>query len=253
MSDAFTSACTCLARMAAVVCAAVALTATAPPASSQPPAVDVLAPGYPVTSLDRAGNVASAIACTAGFTVRDRAGTPLMLTAGHCDKGGLLGVYFRGTGDLEPLGSFVRNAYVESPPGESYVDTLPDIGLVGLSATAVPVAVAILNRLPITAVERPSVGQRLCKIGSFSGISCGTVTKVSSSKVWFNAFNRHGDSGGPVYRDNGDGTVTAIAVNSAMPDEDADCRVDHTGDQDCGGTSIAELIVPWMTKWGLAI
>ncbi|QZY43939.1 S1 family peptidase [Mycolicibacterium austroafricanum] len=251
MPDTHSSAATYLPRtFAALFAAAVTLIASSPPADSQPPPVDVIAPGYPVSSLDPSGNVISA--CTAGFTVHDSAGTPLMLTAGHCDEGGLLEIYFRGTGDFEPLGSFIRNGY-ESPPGEPFNATLPDIGLVGLSATAVPVAIALLNRMPITAVERPRVGQRLCKIGSYTGISCGTVTKVTSSKVHFGAFNRHGDSGGPVYRDNGDGTVTAIAVNSATPDDEADCQVDHTGAQDCGGTTIAELIQPWMTRWGLTI
>ena len=171
MSAASTYARANVPRILAAAAAVAALIGTAPPAAGQPPPVDVIAPGYPVSSLDHTGNVVGS--CTAGFTVHDRSGTPMMLTAGHCDNGGMLGVYFRDTGDLEMLGSFTRNAYVESPPGEPFVAELPDVGLVGLSATAVPVAVALLNRMPITAVERPSVGQRLCKIGSYTGYRAG--------------------------------------------------------------------------------
>lgn len=241
-------------RAGVVAAAVMCLVTSLPPwsAGAQPrQEVDVIAPGYPIQVLDRAGQLITD--CTAGFTVRDAAGIPLMLTSGHCDGGGLVGVFYRGTGQLEPLGSFVRNVFEDSAPGEPYVPELPDIGVVGLSATSVPVATSLLNRTPITAVARPRVGERLCKVGSYTGMSCGTVTKVSSSKVHFTAANRHGDSGGPVYRENGDGTVTAIAINNAMPNPEADCRIDHTGARDCVGTVIADLVQPWMNRWGLRI
>lgn len=236
-------------RIAVVLVLSAAVPTYAAPAAAQPPPVDALAPGYPIQVLDPYGDEVSS--CTAGYMVRDRAGTPLMLTAGHCDADGLLQIHYRGTGGPEPLGSFTINAY--DPSVTDYQPALPDIGLVGLSATAVPVAPALLNRTPIVGTDRPRDGERLCKIGSYSGISCGAVTKVTSSKVHFEAVNRSGDSGGPIYRDNGDGTLTAIAVNIATPDSHADCQIDHTGSQDCVGTSIGELVVPWMTKWGLTL
>jgi hypothetical protein len=62
--------------MLAAVAAVSAATSLAqmPAASAQPPPVDALAPGYPLQVLDAAGN--GGTACTAGFMVRDGAGTP---------------------------------------------------------------------------------------------------------------------------------------------------------------------------------
>lgn len=218
--------------------------AAAPIAAAQPPPVDVVAPGYPMRSDDPNRSVVSN--CTVGFIVLNARGTPIMLTAGHCDEGGAQSVFYRGTGAWEPVGTFLINEF-----DPTFADG-PDIGVVPIKNTVVPASADLLGRTPVTGAARPTVGQRLCKVGSYSGTTCGEVTKVTSSKVYFEGFTRHGDSGGPVYLQNGDGTVTAVGITSATPDDQADCRIDTTGARDCGGTAIAELVVPWLRKWDLS-
>lgn len=229
----------------AIVTAALIPVVTTARSSAEPPPVDKVAPGYPVGNYTTSGDQASS--CTAGFVVHNHKGTPILLMAGHCDEGGAESIYYRATNDWQPLGSFAVNMY--KPP---YKDTARDIGVVSLSETTVPVSTDLLGLTPVTGPARPAVGQHLCKVGSYSGMTCGKVTKVNSSKVFFEALSRHGDSGGPVYFENGDGTVTAVGLDSGTPDDEADCRIDVTGKRDCGGTTIAELIEPWMQKWELS-
>lgn len=228
--------------------AAAALSMTLPPAAAaaDPPPVSRLAPGYPVNTYDAAGNAVSS--CTAGFVVHNEKGTPMMLTAGHCDAGGLVRVLYGDTGEWEPVGAFLASMH-----REPFSEVRPDIGVVPLDRSAVPVSADLLGRTPINGPAIPKPGQRLCKIGSFSGFTCGTVTNVTANKVFFDAHNRHGDSGGPVYLDNNDGTVTAVGVDSGTPDDHAECVTGQQGEQDCGGTTIAELVAPWMAKWGLSL
>jgi hypothetical protein len=65
----------------------------------------------------------------------------------------------------------------------------------------------------------------------------GQQLDVTPTKVQFRAHVENGDSGGPVYYRNADGTAVGITIRAA----DAD-----------GGT-IAELIGPWLTHWSLSL
>lgn len=228
--------------LSAVLVTAAAASTTATSASAMPPTVSMVAPGYPTANYTAQGALGSS--CTAGFVVRNPNDTPILLMAGHCDEGGQVAIPYRETDDWQPVGSFIANMY--TPP---FSLTLPDIGAVPLKSTSVPVSSDLLGRTPITGAARPTVGQRLCKVGSYSATTCGNVIKVTSSKVFFTAFNRQGDSAGPVYFENGDGTVTAVGLDSGMPS--LDCGIDIVGNRDCGGITVAELIVPWMQKWQL--
>lgn len=227
------------AALAAEVIAPVAL---ATPASALPPAVDQFAPGYPFVTFDPS-TTDSWTQCSGGFVARNENGAPIMLTAGHCDAGGEVALRYRPTGNWQRLGSSLVNEY-----SDPYSTSKPDIGVVPLNNAEVPVSSLLLGRTPVHGAILPTVGQRLCKEGE--SFVCGTVTKVTSSKVFFDADNRRGDSGGPVYAENGDGSVTAVGIVSGMPDG---CTPNPGAERSCGGTTVAELIAPWLQRWGLTI
>lgn len=227
--------------LTAVMIAATALVVSAPPASAEPA---LLAPGYPLATRTPDGSPGNR--CTTGFVVRNNINAPVLLVSGHCDAGGNVGVYHQPTGDWLPVGSFFLNTY-----GPPITISTPDIGAVSLTSAAVPVSGDLLGRTPVRGAAIPEVGQQLCKHGEISGTSCGTVIQVTENKVYFTAANRLGDSGGPVYIDNRDGTITAVGIDSAIPEYS--CKTnDFSGAEDCSGNTIAELVVPWMQRWGLS-
>lgn len=206
-----------------------------------------LAPGTKMASYDRSGNQVSL--CTTGFVVKDSRGYPVLVTAGHCDGGGPLAVRDSADGSWTDFGSFRLNAF--TPP---FDENSNDIGAVPLTGGPIAFTPALLGQSPVTDAALPRVGQTLCKHGITTGRQCGRVTAVSDRKVFFDAMNRAGDSGGPVYRENGDGTVTAVGVTSARTTNSIICTVDENDNPtQCGGKSIAELITPWMHDWGLFI
>lgn len=231
---------------AAMAAALVTAGVFAASAAAEPVSVPLLAPGYPVYPMN--SSQTETVSCTAGFVVYNQRGTPMMLTVGHCDQGGPVAVQYRSTGDMEAVGAYFVNLY-----SEPFTAEVRDIGVVNLKHSSVPVSKDLLDRTPISGWDRPQLGQRLCKIGAMSGMSCGIVTEVNYHKVWFTAYNQKGDSGGPVYRENGDGTVTAIGVSSGMPDDSVRCDTNLLGKNICGGTTMAELIAPSMEKWGLRL
>ncbi|HZC54344.1 MAG TPA: endopeptidase, partial [Mycobacterium sp.] len=69
----------------------------------------------------------------------------------------------------------------------------------------------------------------------------------TDSKVVFSAPGQCGDSGGPVYLMQSDGTATAVGI---------DIRGFNPGKPDAGCSapakfSVAELAQPWLDKWSL--
>jgi hypothetical protein len=86
-------------------------------------------------------------------------------------------------------------------------------------------------------------GQQLCHYGLISGDrhggpECGPVVEVQPNTVRFDAHVTQGDSGGPVYYRNADGTATPVGITIRAGDD--------------GGT-VAELIGPWLTRWHLRL
>jgi hypothetical protein len=104
----------------------------------------------------------------------------------------------------------------------------------------------IIGIRPVTAPADDthlSPGQQLCHYGLITGPqhrgpACGAITDVSSTKVRFLAPVEKGDSGGPVYFRNADGTATPVGITIRAADQ--------------GGT-IAELIGPWLKRWSLSV
>jgi hypothetical protein len=231
-------------RNVGVGCAAVTLVSLwlAPAATASPPlpSIDAISPGvglatYNATATD--GNT-----CTAGFLVRTRTGQPAMLTAGHCDEGGPVDAKFGAS--YTEIGAFTASIH------QGEVNAGTDIGLVSLAA-GLPANPAIAGLEPVTgATGQLSNGEMLCKFGLITDRQCGPITDITASKVVFTATAECGDSGGPVYAINPDGSVSAvgITIGASMGDDSvpAPCGSPYT-------QSVAELIQPWLAKWALTV
>ncbi|SIH35394.1 endopeptidase [Mycobacteroides abscessus subsp. abscessus] len=207
-----------------------ALIAAAPLAHSSPalpPEQDL----HPGAALIIAGTENSL--CTAGFVARNSKGAPVMFTAGHCDTGGEVSLNSLKAGGTVPVAEFVATEYGGSR-GEQ-----PDVAVMKLSGS-VALNPAIADQIPVTGyLSDVYNGMMLCKVGISTGRSCGRVTSSTASKVKFDAEVAPGDSGGPVYAMKDDGTAAAVGITIRTAGDD--------------GKPVAELIGPWLDRWGLSI
>ncbi|MFV8239135.1 hypothetical protein [Mycobacteroides chelonae] len=223
----------------AIVGAAAALvlvTAPAASAGNEIPVAWAVAPGVGLAAYDTTGHPVEA--CTVGFLAHDITGQQFMLSAGHCNGGGEVDIHYSGTGGYENIGTFTKT--VREPHGVDGEGS--DIGPIKLSGS-VPSDPRIIGIRPITGLtSQVEPGDTLCHFGYVSALDkiapeCGAVTDVTPTKVVFAAPSSVGDSGGPVYKRNADGTATAVGI-------------DIRGSQD---KAVAELAEPWIRKWGLTL
>lgn len=217
-------------RIISAVAALAVLIAAAPRAYSSPalpPEQDL----HPGAALIIAG--AENSLCTAGFVARNRRGAPVMFTAGHCDTGGNVSLNSLKAGGTIPVAEFVATEYGGSS-GEQH-----DVAVMKLEGS-VPLNPAIADEIPVTGyLAGVYNGMMLCKVGISTGRSCGRVVSSTASKVKFDAEIAAGDSGGPVYAMKDDGTAAAVGITIRTADDD--------------GMPVAELIGPWLERWGLSI
>jgi hypothetical protein len=245
----------------AAVCSTIALVAAiclSPKAATpvkQPPPPPALAPidlpaasaigpgaGIYVDYADGSGGMG----CTAGFLVHTSGGQAGILTAGHCNRPGAPSRVTMNLGGVLPyttLGTFSRTI------NEGVHDEQHDIGLITLDRDNVPQSSAIAASLPVTSVAtNVQVGQQLCKFGMGSGAdACGQIVEITGSKVVFLAGGQCGDSGGPVYLYQSDGTVSAVGILIRGGDP-------YTPKGGCAARakfSVAELVRPWLDTWRL--
>ncbi|WP_134428709.1 S1 family peptidase [Mycobacterium ulcerans] len=238
--------------IAALICAAGFVAAIWLPSKSTMPArplvalpgASAIAPGtgIAVTYADGSGGMG----CTAGFLVRTNAGRTGILTAGHCNKEGeasKVSINYSAGGGYVNIGTFSQSVS-EGLNGEAH-----DIGLITLDSGKIPQSPAIKAAVPVTGIATDlKVGQLLCKFGMKTGrAECGQVTDISASKVAFLAASECGDSGGPVYRLDDDGTAVAVGIL---------IRAGHANDPHPGCStpatfSISELVRPWLDRWSL--
>jgi hypothetical protein len=200
-----------------------------------------LAPGVGIGIYD--GNNQPVDTCTAGWLIHDSNGQPGLLTAGHCDDDGAV-TYFNEAKGFQVVGSFTHKAF-GGDHGED--DDIAVLGI-GNSPPGPPVSTdsRIIGIRPVIASvdqPHPAQGQQLCHYGFLSGErhggpECGPVVEVQPNTVRFGAHVTKGDSGGPVYYRNADGTATPVGVTIRAGDD--------------GGT-VAELIGPWLIRWHLRL
>ncbi|WP_232011215.1 S1 family peptidase [Mycobacterium shigaense] len=208
-----------------------------PPASAIGPGVGIYVE-YP----DGSGGMG----CTAGFLVHTGSGQPGFLTAGHCNRPHQASRVTMNLGGILPyvtLGTFNRTV-TEGAPTDQH-----DIGLIVLDGEQVPQTSAIAASLQVSGVTTDlRIGQQLCKYGMSTGQEeCGQILDITGSKVVFAATGQCGDSGGPVYAVQTDGTASAVGI---------DIRGGNPLNPKAGCSapakfSIAELVQPWLQQWNL--
>jgi hypothetical protein len=226
-------------------------TAPAPESSPRPllspidlPASSAVGPGAGIYVQYADGS--GGMGCTAGFLVRTNTGQAGVLTAGHCNRPGgasKVTMNFAGVLPYATLGTFSQTV------SEGVHNEQHDIGLIVLNGDNVPQNPAIGDSLPVSGVATNlQPGQELCKFGMGSGeATCGPITEVTGSKVVFMAPGQCGDSGGPVYLNESDGTVRAVGIlirGGAPGKPKPGCAAPAK-------FSVAELIQPWLDRWRL--
>ncbi|OBG70716.1 MULTISPECIES: S1 family peptidase [unclassified Mycobacterium] len=247
----------------AAVCSAVALVATfclLPDSVNQAQEITpapVLAPiDLPVASAVGPGagiyvdfaDGSGGMGCTAGFLVRTSTGQAGILTAGHCNRPGEMSRVTMNLDGVLPyatLGTFSRTV------SEGVHDEQHDIGLVTLDGDNVPQTSAVAASLPVSGVASGlQLGQQLCKFGMSSGAdACGKIVQLTGSKVVFLATGQCGDSGGPVYVNQADGTASAVGILIRGGDPDTP----RIGCAAPAKFSVAELVRPWLDRWHLSV
>lgn len=144
--------------------------------------------------------------CTVGFLIRTTADQNGFITAGHC---GSVGVRTRGF-NQEPQGNFWLSQF----PGSDWAVVL-------VSDDWIPTPIT-------TGSQEAPIGGSVCKIGSTTGYTCGTITAknvtVNYPQGTVTGLTRTticaepGDSGGPVFSGNyqGQGIVSGGSGNCAV-------------------------------------
>ncbi len=234
-------------RAAITVAAAVGCSGViaAGPATADPDRAELIpapAIGPGVAMITYGADTKPGASCTAGWLVHGADGQRGLLTAGHCDHGGGA-VYRNSYNGFEGIGRFIR-ALNEGDKGDD-----ADIAELGIgNYPGAPNVVTDTRIIGIRPVQAPvddtrlANGQILCHYGATTGPpnrgpECGAITYISSSTVVFDAKVAQGDSGGPVYYRNADGTATPVGIT---------IRGDDTG-------VVAELIGPWLRRWQLSV
>ncbi|WP_369393988.1 S1 family peptidase [Streptomyces sp. CG1] len=156
--------------------------------------------------------------CSAGFNVTDGQ-SDFILTAGHCGPAG--STWFAGN---QQLGRTVSSTF----PGNDFSLVQYASGKAGDGADVV--AIGGGNGVRITGIADASVGQRVFRSGSTSGLHDGQVTALNATVnypegtvtglIQTNVCAEPGDSGGPLFSDG-----IALGVTSGG---NGDCRAGGT-------------------------
>ncbi|WAZ25932.1 S1 family peptidase [Streptomyces cinnabarinus] len=176
--------------------------------------------------------------CSAGFNVTDGQ-RDFILTAGHCGPNG--SVWFSDTQGREQVGSTVRGSF----PGGDFSLVQYASGDAGDGADVV--AIGDGRGVRITGASDPSVGQRVFRSGSTSGLRDGTVTALNATVnypegtvtglIETNVCAEPGDSGGPLFSEG-----VALGLTSG-----------GSGDCQAGGTTFFQPVTKAMAEVGVQL
>ncbi len=176
--------------------------------------------------------------CSAGFNVTDGK-REYILTAGHCGPDG--SVWFADDRARQKVGTTVGRSF----PGDDYSLIEYAGGRAGEGAGVV--AVGGGKGVRITGVADPTVGQRIFRSGSTSGLRDGEVTALNatvnypegtvSGLIESNVCAEPGDSGGPMFSEG-----IALGVTSGGS---GDCRT--------GGTTYFQPVTKALARLGVRL
>ncbi|MEU6273887.1 S1 family peptidase [Streptomyces populi] len=177
--------------------------------------------------------------CSAGFNVTNAQGA-FILTAGHCGPAG--SVWFSDNTGRQQVGRTVTTAF----PGSDFSLIQYDNGQQPAAGTNV-VAIGGGNGVRITGVADPTVGQRVFRSGSTSGLHDGQVTALNATVnypegtvtglVETTVCAEPGDSGGPLFSEG-----VALGVTSG-----------GNGDCKSGGTTFFQPVTKALTALGVTL
>jgi hypothetical protein len=176
--------------------------------------------------------------CSAGFNVTDGQ-RDFILTAGHCGPAGAQ--WFADNQGSRPVGRTVNSTF----PGADFSLVQYADGAAGEGADVV--AIGNGNGVRITGLADPSVGQRVFRSGSTSGLHDGQVTALDATVnypegtvtglIETNVCAEPGDSGGPLFSDG-----IALGVTSG-----------GSGDCTTGGTTFFQPVTAALTRLNLKL
>jgi hypothetical protein len=167
--------------------------------------------------------------CTAGFAAQGNDGSYYLFTSGHCNHGSPF-TY----DENAPLGNVTASeeegdrrdaAIIRLDPGIG-----PPVGDVG--------GQRVRGALSASQIK---AGMPFCKLGAFTGETCGDVKSIDGEVIEASVFAQPGDSGGAGYVKNADGTVTAVGIVMSTS---------LAGDPN---TTYFVLVQPLLGRWGVRI
>lgn len=177
--------------------------------------------------------------CSAGFNVTNGQ-SEFILTAGHCGPAG--SVWFADNSGAQQVGRTVTTAF----PGNDFSLVQYDNGSQTSAGTNV-VAIGGGNGVRITGAADPTVGQRVFRSGSTSGLHDGKVTALNATVnypegtvtglVETTVCAEPGDSGGPLFSEG-----IALGVTSG-----------GNGDCTTGGTTFFQPVTKALTALGVKL
>ncbi|MCV7028436.1 S1 family peptidase [Mycobacterium sherrisii] len=206
-------------RSALAVAGVAVLGATALAGTAQ--AVEPPAPGIQVSD--------GITKCTTGFAAQGGDGGYYLFTSGHCDHGAPF-TY----ADNVPLGTVTSS----EEEGDRH-----DAAIIRLDPGAGPPVgdVAGQRVQGVASASQIKPGTPFCKLGAITGETCGAVQSIDGEVVEVHVFAQPGDSGGPGYVKNADGSVTAagLVMSTSL-----------AGDPN---TTYFVMVQPLLDRWGVHI
>ncbi|MFF7546073.1 S1 family peptidase [Streptomyces canus] len=176
--------------------------------------------------------------CSAGFNVTNGQ-SDFILTAGHCGPTG--SIWFADTGGNNQLGKTVTQSF----PGNDFSLVQYANGKAGDGAGVVFIGNG--KGVQITGAGDPSIGQRVFRSGSTSGLRDGQVTAVNATVnypegtvtglIETNVCAEPGDSGGPMFSEG-----IALGITSG-----------GSGDCTQGGTTFFQPVTKALTDLGMQL
>ena len=167
--------------------------------------------------------------CTTGFAARDNDGSYYLFTSGHCNHGAPF-TYDENV----PLGTITASEEEGDRRDAAIIRLDPGVGA----------PVADVGGRPVRGVSSASQikpGMPFCKLGAITGETCGPIKSIDGEVIEAGVFAQPGDSGGPGYVKNPDGSVTAVGIVMSTS---------LAGDPN---TTYFVMVQPLLGRWGVRI